>query len=398
MTSSFVQTCEVKTDSSNAVDFDIHGLVGVRLVGPSPTNITAVGAQIGPPSSRVLRRPDIVVRYVDRLSAGTVRYVDLGKTASSNAGFIVFPEGDCEGKVSIPFEQIGSDCEIFCEHGVGWVPLLIPIINLTALKKHRCVPIHASAFVHDGTGVLVTGWVKSGKSEALLAFSQYGAMYVGGEWVLLSCDGNTMYGLPGTFRMWEWQRRKLSRLQHIDIGGNAGTVRLIRFLDAVQRALPKRMASFAPLKLLCEGMPALRRQLNFRVEPKAIFGDRCGRLTGHPDKIFIGMVHSDERVLIEPAEPATVVDQLACAIEFELTPLMSHYRSFKFAFPGMRNEFLEKVHNLLRDALRQALAAKEIYMLYHPYPVSFDDLYQAMQKLVVSSPAVAAHDRVEMQA
>jgi hypothetical protein len=258
------------------------------------------------------------------------------------------------------------------------------------------VPIHASAFVHEGTGVLVTGWVKSGKSEALLAFSQYGATYVGGEWVLLSCDGNTMYGIPGTFRMWEWQRRKLSHLQHI--GGNTGSFRLIRFLDAMQRAVPGGLASFGPLKLLREGMPALRRQLNFRVEPKAIFGDRCGRLTGHPDKIFIGMVHSDERVLIEPAEPATVADQLACAMEFELTSLMSHYRAFKFAFPGMRNEFLEKVHNLLRDALRQALAVKEIYTLYHPYPVSFHDLYQAMQKVIVSSPAVAAHDHAEMQA
>jgi hypothetical protein len=257
------------------------------------------------------------------------------------------------------------------------------------------VPIHASAFVHEGTGVLVTGWVKSGKSEALLAFSRYGATYVGGEWVLLSCDGNTMYGLPGTFRMWEWQRRQLSHLQHI--GGKAGTFRLIRFLDAAQRAMPKGLASFEPLKLLREGMPALRRQLNFRVEPNAIFGDHCGRLTGHPDKIFIGMVHSDERVLIEPAKPATVADQLACAMEFELASLMSHYRAFKFAFPGMRNEFLEKVHILLRDALRQALAAKEIYTLYHPYPVSFHDLYQAMQKVLVTSPAVAAHDHVEMQ-
>ena len=386
MTSRFLQTCEVKPDSGNAVDFDIHGLVGVRLVGPSPANVAAVSAQIGPPSSSVLRRADIVVRYVDHLSTGTLRYVDLGKTASSKAGFIVFPEGDGEGKVSIPFEQIGSDCEIFCERRVGWIPLLIPMINLTALKKHGCVPIHASAFVHQGTGVLVAGWVKSGKSEALLAFSQHGATYVGGEWVLLSCDGNTMYGLPGTFRMWDWHRRKLSHLQHI--GGNAGTFRLIRFLDTVQRAVPKRFVSFGPLKLLREGMPALRRQLNFRVEPKAIFGDRCGHLTGHPDKIFIGMVHSDERVLIEPAEPATVADQLACAMEFELTSLMSHYRAFKFAFPEMRNEFLEKVHNLLRDGLRQALTAKEIYTLYHPYPVSFQDLFQVMLKFLESSPPV----------
>src|SRR5258708_37094985 len=130
MTSRFLQTCEGKTDSGNTVDFDIHGLVGVRLVAPSPTNVAAVSAQIGPPSSRVLRRPDIVVRYVDRLSAGTLHYVDLGQTSSSNAGFIVFPEGAGEGKVSIPFEQIGAYCESFAEPPVDPIPLLISIINL----------------------------------------------------------------------------------------------------------------------------------------------------------------------------------------------------------------------------------------------------------------------------
>ena len=64
----------------------------------------------------------------------------------------------------------------------------------------------------------------------------------------------------------------------------------------------------------------------------------------------------------------------------------------------MRNEFLEKVHDVLRDALRQALADKEIYTLYHPYPVSLDDLYQAMQKVLMSSPAAAAHELLEVRA
>jgi len=131
---------------------------------------------------------------------------------------------------------------------------------------------------------------------------------------------------------------------------------------------------------------------------RAIFGDRCDRLTGHPDKIFIGVVHSDESILIEPAEPGTVADQLACAMEFELTSLMSHYRAFKFAFPGMRNEYLEIVHDVLRDALRQALATKEIYMLYHPYPVSFHGLYQAIKNLLGTPPTVTVHDHAEIPA
>jgi hypothetical protein len=85
-------------------------------------------------------------------------------------------------------------------------------------------------------------------------------------------------------------------------------------------------------------------------------------------------------------------------MEFELTSLMSHYRAFRFAFPGMRNEFLENVHHVLRDALQEALATKEIYMLYHPYPVSFDDLYQAMKNVLGTPPAVAVHHHAEMPA
>lgn len=395
MTSHLLATRE-NNDYRDVVDYDIHGLVGVRLVAASQTNVTAVNAQIGSPSPRGLRRPDIVVRYVDRLSAEPLRYVDLGKTASSGAQFIVFPEGEAKGKVIIPFEQIGNECEILCERSVGWIPLLIPIINLTALKKYGFVPVHASAFAHEGTGVLVTGWVKSGKSEALLAFSQHGATYIGGEWVLLSPDGKAMYGLPGTFRMWDWQCRELRCLR--PAGGNVGIFRLIRLLDLGQKAMPEALLRLGPLKLLREGMPALRRQLNFRVEPKEVFGDRCDTLPGHPDKIFVGMVHSDQRVLIEPADTTTVADQLLSAVEFELTSLVSHYRAFKFAFPRMRNELLEKVHDVLRDALQDALATKEIYMLYHPHPVSFDDLYQAMKTVLGTSPVVAAHDRVEMPA
>jgi hypothetical protein len=63
----------------------------------------------------------------------------------------------------------------------------------------------------------------------------------------------------------------------------------------------------------------------------------------------------------------------------------------------MRNEFLEKVHDKLRDALRQALAAKETYTLYHPYPVSFRDLFQVMRNVLESSPPVERELTVSQQ-
>src|SRR5437773_12166241 len=95
------QILEQKIACGGAVDYDIHGLVGVRLVAPSQTNVAAVNAPIGPPSPRVLRRPDIVVSSVDRLPAGPVRYVDLGKTEYSNSDYIVLHVREGHSRVCI---------------------------------------------------------------------------------------------------------------------------------------------------------------------------------------------------------------------------------------------------------------------------------------------------------
>jgi hypothetical protein len=81
-------------------------------------------------------------------------------------------------KVQIPMDQIGLQCEIVCERGLSAVPLLIPIINLTALHK-GCLPLHAAGFVYNDVGALIAGWSKGGKTEALLAFMAQGARYVG---------------------------------------------------------------------------------------------------------------------------------------------------------------------------------------------------------------------------
>ena len=82
--------------------------------------------------------------------------------------------------------------------GLPAIPLLVPIVNLTALAN-GALPLHASAFVHRGTGVVATGWSKGGKTEALLAFSANGARYVGDEWVYVAADGSRVSGIPSPF-------------------------------------------------------------------------------------------------------------------------------------------------------------------------------------------------------
>ncbi len=66
-------------------------------------------------------------------------------------------------------QQISCGCEIVCERGRARVPLLTANVNLVVLGN-GALPLHAAAFRFDGTGVLVTGWSKGGKTETLLAF------------------------------------------------------------------------------------------------------------------------------------------------------------------------------------------------------------------------------------
>ena len=69
--------------------------------------------------------------------------------------------------MQLPLERAGDRCEIVCERGLSAVPHLVAIVNLTALA-HGVLPLHASAFSWNGTGILATGWAKGGKTEALL--------------------------------------------------------------------------------------------------------------------------------------------------------------------------------------------------------------------------------------
>ncbi len=106
--------------------------------------------------------------------------------------------------VQIPFAEIGQQqCRIVCATGLPAVPLLIPILNLTALNR-GILPLHASAFRYQDVGVLTTGWSKGGKTETLLAFMDRGANYIGDEWVYISDDGRHMTGIPEPIRVWEW--------------------------------------------------------------------------------------------------------------------------------------------------------------------------------------------------
>src|SRR6266852_5499258 len=91
-------TVSIEFNQQQRVDFDLHGVVGIRLVDPTPGDIAAVRRQVGPFQGPLRRKPDITLRFVKQLAASSVRYLGLGKKAFNDQEFFVFEE-DCKTKV-----------------------------------------------------------------------------------------------------------------------------------------------------------------------------------------------------------------------------------------------------------------------------------------------------------
>jgi hypothetical protein len=370
-----------KGDFPVQIDYDLHGLTGIRLLNASPGDAAAVTRLLGPIQAPLTGEPDIVIRFVDRLSTSSrIRYLGLDEAGFTDDTFLVLrSKHKARARVQIPFEQIGRQCEIVCERGLPAVPLLIPILNLTVLGKGS-LPMHASAFTYNGTGVLTTGWAKGGKTETLLAFMANGAEYVGDEWVYLSCDGQRMYGIPEPIRVWDWHLQDLP--QYWPLVGRGDRVKL-RMLKLVVRLMDRAVSNglgrgSAPVKLIRRMTPLLKRQLYVQLPPQKLFGQGFGPLVGTPDKIFFVASHETPEVTVQPMDPQEIARRMVFSLQEERMDFMSYYLKFRFAFPEIRNELIERVEELQRERLTQVLADKEAYAVYHPYPVSIPALFNAL--------------------
>ena len=156
---------------SAAVEYDLGGVVGIRLADAGPEEEALVSRQLGPIRRPLEREPDIVVRFVDELELSSpVRYIGLEDCGFTADAFLVLRgKHKSRARVQLPFARIGGRCEIVCERGLAAVPLLVPIVNLTALAN-GLLPLHAAAFLWNDVGIVATGWSKGGKTETLLAF------------------------------------------------------------------------------------------------------------------------------------------------------------------------------------------------------------------------------------
>ncbi len=370
--------------ASAPIDYDLHGMVGVRLLNATPGDAAAVTRQLGPIQAPLACEPDIIIRFVDHLTVSSpVRYLGVDEAGFTDDAFLVLRgKHKTQAKVQIRMEQIGGQCEIVCETGLSAVPLLIPILNLTALAK-GAIPLHASAFTYDGTGVLATGWSKGGKTETLLAFMARGAEYVGDEWVYVSSDGQRMYGIPEPIRVWDWHLHYLPQYRAQVGSGDRIRLQAIKLAQGLEQAVsegPGRRLTF--VRAMKRLRPILKHQLHVDISPQNLFGRDFCTLAGSPQKIFFMANHEASDMTIRTVNPCEVARRMVFSLQYERLHLLSYYLAFRFAFPEIRNEFIEQAEELQRERLIAVLANKEAYAVHHPYPVPIPILFDAISPLL----------------
>jgi hypothetical protein len=372
-------TANNSCSTSRQVDFDLHGLVSIRLLNASPKDVAIVRKQLGPIESRLAKEPDITVRFTDRLELnGEIRYLNLDNAYTDDEFLVLRGKHKSRVRVQIPFDQIGGPCEIVCERPIPAVPLLLSIINVTALSK-GVLPLHASGFIYNNTGVLTTGWSKGGKTETLLAFMDRGAKYVGDEWIYLSGDDPTMHGIPEPIRIWDWQFGELPQFRaHVS---RIDRLRM-RLLKAATRSMEWASMDQSPRgfsgRAMCKFTYVLNQQRYVQIHPQKLFGKKEYVQQAKPEKIFFVASHESADVTVRPIEPEEIAERMVFSLEEERSDLLACYRRYRFAFPNRVNPLLEKTEEIQRQQLLNILKNKETYALYHPYPVSIPALFDAM--------------------
>ena len=365
-----------------ACDFDLHGIVGIRLINAGPSDLAAVKRQLGPIQSTLTRDPDIVIRFVDRIQLSSpVRYIGVEDAGFTDDAFLILRgKHQARVKVQIPFDQIGSrECEIVCEGGVPAVPLLIAIINLTALSK-GVLPLHASALLYKGKGILITGWSKGGKTETLLAFAANGAQYVGDEWIYFSTDGQRMYGIPEPTRVWYWHLQEMAR--HKTMVNRKDLLRL-QALNTFAKALERlesiplgRRAGY--LQVLKRFTALVKRQLYVHIPPEKLFGQKADGIEARLEKIFFMVSRDKSDLTVQQIAAEEIAERIVFSLQEEQMDFMSYYFKYRFAFPERSNSLIGRTEEMQRKLVLRALAGKEAYAVYHPYPFSFASLFDVL--------------------
>jgi hypothetical protein len=373
---------------AGCVDYDIHGILGIRLLGAAQGDIDKVSGQLGLPPAPFSGEPGIVIRFVDALPIeGPLCHLGRDDVGFTDSHFVLLRSRNlARARMQLAFESFGERIEVSCESGLPAIPLLRPLINMAMLVR-GIVPVHAAAFEHSGKGVLVTGWSHGSKTGTLLSFMADGAKFVGDEWIYLDSDRDRMVGLPDHLEARPWYLRELPSYRQI--AGRKERVRvavadrLARWLAPKVPASERRNSLTGKMIRLAHHAMMNQQTIDFR--PEELFGREACTLESGLDIVIVAISRDSPEISVKPATVEGAAAQMAASFLFEMDSLLSCYRKHLFAFAGRRNSFLDRAEAIYHDHALRALAGKNVHTMLHPYPVSIHGLRGAVRPLLATN-------------
>lgn len=370
------------------VDFNIHDLIGIRLINPSAHDARVVERHLGLSPAGFPGNPALTINYVDRLDEDQpLRFLGRDDVAFTDDDFIILRSGDlARARTRLAMDQIGGNCQIECETGLPAIPLLRQLINLAMLAR-GIVPVHAAAFSYQGRGVLVTGWSHGSKTGTLLAFMAAGGKFVGDEWIYFSVERDRMFGLPDQLEARPWYLGDLPQYQRrVSLSDRVRTRMTAGFAHMLGPLIPRveRTNSLAT-KAIRYARQSLLDQQSIPLRPIDLFGKDACVLSSPLDLVIVTVSHAANALQVTPVTLDRVAGQMANSFVHEQASLMACYRKHLFAFPDRRNPLLDSVEQVYRERAFEGLQGKLAYTMQHPYPVGTTALRGAVEPLITAS-------------
>jgi hypothetical protein len=350
----------------STVDYDVHGLVGISLVGAPEPLVRRVDRALYPFRTRLTREPDIVVRCNESFPEHQIYRID--RSVGFDEEHVIIFDPETGRRAIVPFEQIGGRrCEISCEVGISDVPLLRDLISVAATKR-GLVPVHASAFIHRGTGILIAGFPECGKTGVLLSFAAHGAEYVGDECILLGPDG-TMHGIPFPIEVSHDHWAAVPQLRHRVPIGTSCQWFILKNIIRLSRTC--RMASISKV------LHRLDQRVRTAQLPAQLFGS-LGPMVGRAHLVFLAMKNLVGTTECISSPNADMAIRLVIASTCIYNDISRLYTAWRFAYPQKRNVFIDGLFERQCMLAIQALHSARTYILDYSSPLHWQELAAAI--------------------
>lgn len=377
------------TGKNKIIEFKLLDVISIRLINPSNADVKMLKKSFEIIPQTLNTEPDIIITFVEELKLSGLTHIGLNTAAYSKDDFFILSNGKEDVKVKVPIVDVGrSKLNILCESGSPDIPALNHIFNFTLVGKDL-LPLHATAFRYNNIGATVMGWSKSGKTESLFAFMNHGAEFVSDEVAVVSSDGKEVLGMKVPICIWEWQFKEIPAfMPKINLQKKLimKTIHVIKALNNIFR-----------IGIINKALPVIDTQLSIKVLPTKIFNPNRIISKMNLDVIILALAHDSDEIVVESISADEVIDRMINSQEYELDYFFRYYKMFKYAFPYHLNEFLENIKSVQYALMRKLLENKMAYVVKHPYPVSFEDLFKKMEPIFTNDGLRKTAEEVKNQ-